>query len=134
MRRLLPGVDVESYHPDGIDLGTAAYPATKKWVEGVSRNPAGETKEPAALARRRHRLRAQGLRMIQIWVPDTRRPEFASEARGQAARSSAPYADDDDVNGSQSRRRGTLGLISRWISASVLTTASLPAAATGLTW
>jgi hypothetical protein len=34
---------------------------------------------------RKHResLRAQGLRPIQIWVPDTRRPGFAEEARRQ---------------------------------------------------
>ena len=28
-------------------------------------------------------LRAQGLRPIQIWVPDTRRPGFAEEAERQ---------------------------------------------------
>lgn len=32
----------------------------------------------------RERLRAQGLRPIQIWVPDTRSPEFAKEARRQS--------------------------------------------------
>jgi len=34
---------------------------------------------------RKHResLRARGLRPIQIWVPDTRRPGFAEEARRQ---------------------------------------------------
>ena len=31
----------------------------------------------------RARLRAQGLRPIQIWVPDTRSPRFAAEARRQ---------------------------------------------------
>jgi hypothetical protein len=31
----------------------------------------------------RERLRAQGLRPIQIWVPDTSAPKFASEARRQ---------------------------------------------------
>jgi len=29
-------------------------------------------------------LRAQGLRPIQIWVPDTRSPAFAEEARRQS--------------------------------------------------
>ena len=33
--------------------------------------------------RRRDRLRAAGLRPIQIWVPDTRRPGFAEECRRQ---------------------------------------------------
>jgi hypothetical protein len=34
---------------------------------------------------RKHReaLRAKGLRPIQIWVPDTRKPGFAEEARRQ---------------------------------------------------
>lgn len=32
----------------------------------------------------RERLRAQGLRPIQIWVPDTRSPRFAAEARRQS--------------------------------------------------
>ncbi len=32
----------------------------------------------------RDRLRAQGLRPIQIWVPDTRSPAFAAEARRQS--------------------------------------------------
>ncbi len=33
----------------------------------------------------RARLRAQGLRPIQIWVPDVRSAEFAAEARRQAS-------------------------------------------------
>ena len=35
---------------------------------------------------RRHRaqLRAAGLRPVQIWVPDTRRPGFAKECRRQS--------------------------------------------------
>jgi hypothetical protein len=32
----------------------------------------------------RERLRAQGLRPIQIWVPDTRSPDFAAEAARQS--------------------------------------------------
>lgn len=32
----------------------------------------------------RDRLRLQGLRPIQIWVPDTRSPAFRSEARRQS--------------------------------------------------
>ena len=36
---------------------------------------------------RRHResLRRRGLRPIQLWVPDTRAPSFAEEARRQCA-------------------------------------------------
>jgi len=33
----------------------------------------------------RRRLRAQGLRPVQIWVPDVRSPEFTREAHRQAA-------------------------------------------------
>jgi hypothetical protein len=32
----------------------------------------------------RERLRAQGMRPIQIWVPDVHAPEFAAEARRQS--------------------------------------------------
>jgi Protein of unknown function (DUF3018) len=35
--------------------------------------------------RHRERLREQGLRPVQIWVPDTRSPAFAEEARRQSA-------------------------------------------------
>ena len=35
--------------------------------------------------KRRAALRAQGLRPIQIWVPDTRAPGFAEECARQAA-------------------------------------------------
>ena len=41
--------------------------------------------KPTRIKVREHRarLRALGLRPIQIWVPDTRSPEFAAEARRQ---------------------------------------------------
>ncbi|HEY4891319.1 MAG TPA: antitoxin MazE family protein [Reyranella sp.] len=44
----------------------------------------------------RARLRAQGLRPIQIWVPDVRSPQFIKEARRQSrlAAQSAHAADD----------------------------------------
>lgn len=34
--------------------------------------------------RHRARLRAQGLRPLQVWVPDTRAPDFAERARKQS--------------------------------------------------
>ena len=44
--------------------------------------------------KRRETLRASGLRPVQIWVPDARRPGFAEECRRQAlAASSADRAD-----------------------------------------
>jgi hypothetical protein len=44
----------------------------------------------------RNRLRAQGLRPIQIWVPDVRSAAFVEQAHDQslAVRSSAGAADD----------------------------------------
>jgi hypothetical protein len=44
----------------------------------------------------RDRLRQQGLRPIQIWVPDVRSPAFAAEAHRQslAVAGSAQEADD----------------------------------------
>jgi hypothetical protein len=46
----------------------------------------------------RRRLRAQGLRPVQIWVPDVRSPEFAREARRQAeAVAHSRYAPDDQA-------------------------------------
>ena len=44
----------------------------------------------------RRRLRQQGLRPIQIWVPDMRSPSFAAEARRQSlAVARSPQARDD---------------------------------------
>jgi hypothetical protein len=34
--------------------------------------------------RYRERMKAKGLRQIQLWVPDTRSPEFAAECRRQS--------------------------------------------------
>jgi hypothetical protein len=46
----------------------------------------------------RQRLRAQGLRPIQIWVPDTRSPEFAAEARRQSlAIANSPQEEEDQA-------------------------------------
>ena len=44
----------------------------------------------------RARLRQQGLRPIQIWVPDVRSPEFAAEARRQSALVAASPQEADD--------------------------------------
>lgn len=49
----------------------------------------------------RARLRAQGLRPLQIWVPDVRSPAFVAEAHRQAravATSAAAEADQDFVD------------------------------------
>lgn len=42
------------------------------------------------------RLREQGLRPVQIWVPDVRAPEFATAAHVQSAAVAASEHDADD--------------------------------------
>jgi hypothetical protein len=44
----------------------------------------------------RERLRAQGLRPLQIWVPDVTAKEFAAEAHRQSRAVSASDAAEDD--------------------------------------
>ena len=44
--------------------------------------------------KRRDALRAAGLRPVQIWVPDTRRPVFAEECRRQSQNVAAADAAD----------------------------------------
>jgi hypothetical protein len=46
----------------------------------------------------RERLRGQGLRPIQIWVPDVRAPAFRSEAHRQSlAVAASPHAAKDQA-------------------------------------
>ena len=47
---------------------------------------------------RQHRakLRKQGLRPVQIWVPDVRAPEFVDEAHRQSALIAASEMEADD--------------------------------------
>jgi len=46
----------------------------------------------------RERLRRQGLRPVQIWVPDTRSPTFAAEALRQSlAVAQSPHAAEDQA-------------------------------------
>lgn len=50
----------------------------------------------ARVQKRRSALRMAGLRPVQIWVPDTRRPDFAAECRRQSQiASQADMADTD---------------------------------------
>jgi hypothetical protein len=46
----------------------------------------------------RERLREEGLRPIQLWVPDVRSPAFAAEAHRQSlAVAVSPHADEDQA-------------------------------------
>lgn len=44
----------------------------------------GSTPGNARVQKHRDALRRAGLRPVQIWVPDTRRPDFAEECRRQS--------------------------------------------------
>lgn len=46
----------------------------------------------------REALRAAGLRPIQIWVPDTRRPGFSEECRRQSLLIARADANDTDID------------------------------------
>jgi hypothetical protein len=47
--------------------------------------------------KRRAALRAQGLRPVQMWVPDTRRPGFREEARRQSLLAAEADGRDEDL-------------------------------------
>lgn len=49
--------------------------------------------------KRRDALRAAGLRPLQIWVPDTRRPDLIAECRRQSAVVARADAEDADLAG-----------------------------------
>ena len=52
----------------------------------------------AKVRQHRVRLRAQGLRPIQVWVPDVRSPNFRSEAHRQSqAVSASAHASKDQA-------------------------------------
>ena len=62
----------------------------------------GDTEAASVRARvraHRARLRAEGLRPVQIWVPDVRSPQFAAEAHRQSAiiASSPESTEDQEV-------------------------------------
>lgn len=47
--------------------------------------------------RYRTRLRSQGLRPVQIWVPDTKAPGFAEECRRQAQRINSATGEQESL-------------------------------------
>lgn len=56
-----------------------------------------KTSNAQRVERYREKLRSQGMRPIQIWVPDTRRRGFAEEAQRQGRLVSASYSEDPDL-------------------------------------
>jgi Protein of unknown function (DUF3018) len=62
--------------------------------------PTASPPKPSRVKVREHRerLRGQGLRPIQIWVPDVRAPAFRSEAHRQSlAVATSPHAFEDQA-------------------------------------
>ena len=46
----------------------------------------------------RARMRARGMKLVQMWVPDTNSPAFRAEARRQSRRgASSPHAAEDQA-------------------------------------
>ena len=63
-------------------------------MEGSKENRTGAER----VQRHRDRLRADGMRPVQLWVVDVRTPEFVRDARAQAcAVAASPHADDDQM-------------------------------------
>ncbi len=52
---------------------------------------------PQRMASYRQRMRAAGLRPVQIWVPDTRSPDFVEACRRQALAVAAHDPGGDEV-------------------------------------
>jgi hypothetical protein len=50
----------------------------------MARTPTGKRSSRARVESYRERMRAQGLRPVQFWVPDTRTRAFAGEAHRQS--------------------------------------------------
>jgi hypothetical protein len=62
-----------------------------------SRNKKAATSRQKVQAHR-NRLRAQGLRPIQVWVPDVRSPKFAAQASRQSRLvATSPHAAEDQA-------------------------------------
>lgn len=60
--------------------------------------PASEPASNHRVRNYRKRMREQGMRPIQLWVPDVRAPEFAAEAHRQsAAVAASTHAVDDQA-------------------------------------
>ncbi len=77
----MPATKANLYLPDQLSVAAAALHVT--WLD--------MTTEPNALTATervrsyRKRMRNNGMRPIQIWVPDVRSPEFSAQAHTQSA-------------------------------------------------
>ena len=87
MKRKVCPWQAEDPVPNQIDL-SADVPEDRLHVTTLGRHGMGKTGKPRSsrdkVRRYRDRLRAQGLRPIQIWVPDVRSPMFQTQAHDQS--------------------------------------------------
>jgi hypothetical protein len=63
----------------------------------MARSTRGPMTPPKRMASYRQRMRAAGLRPVQIWVPDTRSPDFAETCRRQAREVAASDPGGDEI-------------------------------------
>ena len=56
-----------------------------------------QTNTTDRVKKHRNTLRAMGMRPIQIWVPDTRQPEFAAESKRQSKLAANNDLNDQDL-------------------------------------
>jgi hypothetical protein len=75
---------------------------TKTAVRKTKAKPAAKRAQSKTSRKKVHayrqRMRAKGLRLVQMWLPDTRTPEFAAEAHGQSLRANnSQFAAEDQA-------------------------------------
>ena len=75
---------------------TAARKTKPKARRAAKRAQASTSRDKVRAYRKR--MRARGLRLVQMWLPNTRTPEFAAEAHRQSLRANAsPFAAEDQA-------------------------------------
>ncbi len=62
-----------------------------------SDKPKSPASPPERMASYRQRMRAAGLRPVQIWVPDSRAPDFVEKCRAQARAVAADDPAGDEI-------------------------------------
>jgi hypothetical protein len=75
--------------------------ARAKLAQRRSASRAAKSKPAPASSRdkvraHRKRMRAKGMRLVQMWLPDTRSPEFAAEAHRQSRRAATSATEQMD--------------------------------------
>jgi hypothetical protein len=63
----------------------------------MARSTRKPTPAPKRMANYRQRMRAAGLRPVQIWVPDSRAPKFVAVCRRQARAVAASDPAGDEI-------------------------------------